>query len=78
MLDGLGRDGPKPLRVSLTAEVFATCPTRIRVGSLDANPIAVLHEDVQRLAAQGLRDLLGICRRCCAQGGELAGERMFA
>jgi len=50
VLDRVRDDRQKPVGVAFAAEVFRPCPTRVRVGGLDPNPLAVLVEYAQRLA----------------------------
>ena len=78
VLDGIGGDRPQPPRVALAPELLAPHPAGVRIGGLDANPVAPLLEDAQRLAGQGLRHLLGAFRRRATNCRELAYERMFA
>ena len=78
MLDRIGRGRLQPLLVAHAAEVVASDPPRVRVGRLDASPVAVPLEQPQGLPGEGLRDLLGVLGRLSAQARELAGERMFA
>jgi len=78
MFDRPGGGGTQPVGVTFTADVVAPNPTGIAVRSSHANPRAALLEHVQRFAAEGLRDLLGIFPRLGAERRELACERMFA
>jgi len=78
MRNGISRDRTKPVRTRLARQVVAARPARIRVGSLDADPLATLLEHQQRLAGESLGQLLGVGRWLGAKRRELACERMFA
>jgi hypothetical protein len=78
VLDGVGGGRAEPVRIGLAPEILPPHPAGIAVGGLDANPLAAIHEHLQRLPAKSLRHLFGILRRRGAKGRELACERMFA
>ena len=78
MLDGILGPGEKPVRIALAAERGAPRPSRLRVIGFDENPLPAILEHAQRLARQGLCDLLAVRRRTGPQRRELACERMFA
>ena len=75
---GSAATGCEPVGIGLAAEVLAPHPARIGVGGLDPGPVAALLEDLQRLAGERLRHLLGVVRGLGAERRELACERMFA
>ena len=78
VFDGVDGDRLQPFGIVIAAKVVASRPAGVRVCRLDAGPVVALLEDPERLAGEGLRDLLGVLGRLCAERREVACERMFA